>query len=168
MVGVTVVTKGFTTSQQGAQAYRNRSIVLHAGMITDWLTGVRMNKMIFGLLAGLVLGGIAGAMVAQQSMHQRQQSLAVMWLMQRHLDAAARAPESDCQQARTAVQRVGVMSDELVSAFPMAYQQDQTFHRYVEQVSSAASDAQQAQCALMSQKLKDLRETCEQCHRDYR
>ncbi len=128
-----------------------------------------MNKMIFGLLAGLVLGGIAGAMVAQQSVRRHQQGLAVMWLMQRHLDAATQAPvQPDCRQARNAAQRMGIMTDELVSAFPLAYQQDQTFHRYVEQVRSAASQAEQAQCALLPQKIKDLREACEQCHRDYR
>jgi len=128
-----------------------------------------MKKMIFGVVAGLLLGGIAGSLIAQQSMRQHRQGRAVMWLLQHHLDGLTQAAQQpDCNTAQAHAQRLPVMADELAAVFPLAVAQDEVFRRHVDQLRRITAEAAQVQCTQLPPIIKILRDACDQCHRDYR
>lgn len=129
-----------------------------------------MKKFWFALIAALVLGGALGALLAQRSIHQRQQGLAVMWLLQWHTDALQTATQKlDCAAAQRATARLKVMADELTQVFPLADAQDANFHDGIERLQNASAPQVEANvCMAMSETLKHIRAACADCHRDYR
>ncbi len=130
-----------------------------------------MNKVLMVGGLALLLGSVMGALLAQRSIQQRQQPLAVMWLSQYHLQALDTAVQKgDCAVAAQSATRLQGLASELALALPMADAQDATFHGYIEQLRSAAAPgaAMAGQCAYDAALLKRVRESCAACHRDYR
>jgi hypothetical protein len=130
-----------------------------------------MKKVLVVGLAGLILGGVLGAMLQQRAIRQRQHALAVMWLSQYHLESLQAAiAKNDCTVAAQAALRLQGLASELALALPLANAQDATFHGYIEQLKSAAAPGAAApgQCAYDAALLKRIRAACADCHRDYR
>ena len=130
-----------------------------------------MKKFVAVGLIGLILGGALGAMVQQRAIRQRQHALAVMWLSQYHLQSLQDAiDKGDCAVAAQSTLRIQSLASELALALPLATAQDATFHGYIEQLKSAAAPGSVApgQCAYDATLLKRLRDSCDDCHRDYR
>ena len=129
-----------------------------------------MKKLLFLFVAALVLGGALGALLAQHSIHQRQQGLAVMWLLQRHTDALQAATQKqDCSAAQQAISRINMMADEVAQVFPLANAQDANFHQGIERLQQASAQRTEVNvCAAMNEALKRIRTACADCHRDYR
>jgi hypothetical protein len=130
-----------------------------------------MKKFVAVGVIGLVLGGVVGAMVQQRATRQRQHVLAVMWLSQYHLQSLQEAvTKGDCAVAAQSASRLQGLASELALALPLANAQDATFHGYIEQLKSSAAPgvAAPGQCAYDAALLKRVRESCADCHRDYR
>ncbi len=130
-----------------------------------------MKKILVIGLVGLILGAVLGAMLQQRAIRQRQHALAVMWLAQFHLKGLQTAVEGgDCAAAGVSASRIQGLADELALALPLAVEQEATFRGYVEQLRTAAAPVAQVTgaCAYDAAMLKRVRDTCADCHLDYR
>jgi hypothetical protein len=130
-----------------------------------------MKKLIVVAVISLVLGTIVGAMLQQRAVRQRQHTLAVMWLSQYHLQALQDAVnKGDCARATQSALRLHNLAGELALALPLADAQDATFHGYIEhlKLSTSPAVATVGNCAYDAALLKRVRESCADCHRDYR
>ena len=130
-----------------------------------------MKKFIVVAVISLVLGGIVGAMLQQRALRQRQHALAVMWLSQYHLQSLQEAVnKGDCALATQSALRLQSLASELTLALPLADAQDATFHGYIEhlKLSTSPAAATAGQCAYDATLLKRVRDSCADCHRDYR
>jgi len=119
----------------------------------------------------LLVGGFAGSSLARHFAQRHQHARAVMWLAQVHLDrlsAAARAGQ--CQDFETERRRLGVVQEELLLAFPLAYRQEADFRNQADAFASAVRDARTESNACVSAEgqFKPIHDACEACHRDYR
>ena len=119
----------------------------------------------------LLLGGLAGSTLARHFAQRHQHARGVMWLAQIHLDrmtAAARV--GHCQDYEAERLRLGVVQEELVLAFPLAYRQETTFRSQADAFASAVQNArmQANACSGAETRIKPIHDACEACHRDYR
>jgi cytochrome c556 len=119
----------------------------------------------------LLLGGLVGSSVARHFAQRHQHARAVMWLAQIHLDrleTAARAAQ--CQRFEDEGTRLGVLQEELLLAFPLAYQQEAEFRTRADALGSAVRNARMvgSECAAAFTQVKPIRDACEACHRLYR
>ncbi len=131
-----------------------------------------MLKMILFAAACLLLGALIGSTVARYSARQHQHTRAVMALAQFHLDRLeAAAQRAQCADYALELQRLGRLYEELLQAFPLAYAQDQEFHRRADALRDALqpSGGAAAGCAATAAAgLKRVRDACDECHREYR
>ena len=119
----------------------------------------------------LLLGGLVGSTVAHQYAQRHRHARAVMWLAQVHLDrmsAAARAGQ--CQDFESERLRLGVVQEELLLAFPLAYRQEADFRKQADAFAGAVRDArtQSGACTGAVGRIKPIQDACKACHRDYR
>ena len=130
-----------------------------------------MNLYVFVGVAGLILGGIVGGLIQQRVIRQHQHPLAVMWLAQYHVESLQSAVQKgDCAVAAQSTASLQALANELALALPQATAQDAHFRGYIDQLKSAAGPGAvpAGQCAYDATLLKRIRDTCADCHRDYR
>lgn len=129
-----------------------------------------MNK-IFIAVAFLLLGVVGGSTVGKYSARRHQHATSAMWLAQFHLDRLADAVHTNnCTAATQEVQALGLFTEEISLAFPLATTQDATFRDYFQRLRAAVRPvtASTEQCAIDSKKAEQIRAACDACHKDYR
>jgi hypothetical protein len=129
-----------------------------------------MLKLILFAAACVLLGALLGSTLARYSARQHQHTRAVMALAQFHLDRLELAAQrAQCPEYELERQRLGRVHEELLQAFPLAYAQDEEFHRRADALRDALQPipAAAADCASAAG-VKRIRDACDDCHREYR
>jgi cytochrome c556 len=119
----------------------------------------------------LLLGGLAGSSLARHFAQRHQHARAVMWLAQIHLDRmTAAAQTGQCPVFEAARLRLGLVQQELILAFPLAYEQEADFRLKADALASAVQDAhtQADACSGAKARIRPIHDACDACHRDYR
>jgi cytochrome c556 len=119
----------------------------------------------------LLLGAFLGNSIARLTSQRHQHTRSVMGLAQFHLDRlAAAAGAGQCQAVNQERQRLGNVYEELLQAFPLAYEQDSQFRSRADALRDAVQhiSIDASGCATAGADEKKVRDACDACHRDYR
>ena len=121
------------------------------------------------LLVGLIAGAIT-ATTAVRFLNQRDPyPEALMNVMKHEMGRASAAAEKlQCEEDGYALSKLAMMAGDIEIAFPDGEKPDRVFHQYVESLRKAVYKAGDTPCPQRSQALTDLKNACDDCHRDYR
>ncbi|HVY23238.1 MAG TPA: hypothetical protein VG962_07795 [Steroidobacteraceae bacterium] len=118
-----------------------------------------------GVLLGVALGVNTNRYFAQR----HEKTTAVMVLLQLHLGELETASSvKNCAQADSARHALQFMAAEIPVVLPLADQQDAVFHHHVQHLQQVLSSNSSMQCAADVSLVKQVRQACDECHRDYR
>jgi hypothetical protein len=130
-----------------------------------------MAKWIMVAVLSLMLGAFLGNGLARMTARRHQHTRAVMGLAQFHLDRLEAAAKSgDCRGFNRQREYLLTVYGELLQAFPLAYAQDEEFHKRADALRDALQMPAQAagNCSNAAADVKKIGDACEDCHREYR
>ena len=130
-----------------------------------------MVKAIIAAVLCLLLGAFLGNSITRMTARRHQHTRAVMGLAQFHFDRlAAAARAGDCPSFNQQRERLQLVYQELLQAFPLAYAQDAQFHKRTDALRQAlqTTDGAASSCASAVADVKIVQDACDDCHRDYR
>ena len=121
------------------------------------------------LLAGLVAGAIAATTAANILARRDPYPKALMNVMKHEMTrASAAADKLQCEDDGYAMSKLAMMAGDIEVAFPDGKTPDRVFHQYVDKLRNAVYKAGDTPCAQRAQELTNLKNVCDECHRDYR
>jgi len=128
-----------------------------------------MRKKIFIGLAGALIGSVIGANTSRYFAAQHERSTSVMVLMQLHQQQWEQAIQNkSCVQQQGSLQALQFLAGEIAVVLPKADQQDAVFHQHIQNMQQVLSMPALAQCASTMAEIKQVRDACDECHREYR
>ncbi|MES1146935.1 MAG: hypothetical protein ABUL52_00925 [Solimonas sp.] len=128
-----------------------------------------MKKIIAVGVIGLLIGGAIGTNGSRYFAHQHERTTAVMVLLQLHQKEWERAVQNrNCAEAAVQMQSLQYLANEISVVLPLADQQDAVFHRHVQKMKEVLSLPEMMQCSAAVNVMKQVRDACDECHRDYR
>ena len=120
---------------------------------------------VIGVLLGIALGVNTNRYFAQR----HEKTTAVMVLLQLHLGKLETASSTkNCEKAGDALHGLQFLATEIPVVLPLADQQDAVFHHHVQHMQQVLSSNPSMQCAADMSLVKQVRQACDECHRDYR
>jgi cytochrome c556 len=121
------------------------------------------------LLVGLLVGAITATTAANILNRRDPYPKALMNVMKHELaTASAAADRLQCEQDRYAMSKLAMMAGDIEIAMPAGEKPDRVFRQYVEKLSEAIYKAGDAPCPQRAEALTELKNACDDCHRDYR
>ncbi|MGB0134031.1 hypothetical protein [Dokdonella sp.] len=121
------------------------------------------------LLVGLLVGAITATTAANILSRRDPYPEALMSVMKHELESASAAADKlQCEDDRYAMSKLAMLVGDIEVAFPAGQTPDRVFQLYVENLRKAIYKAGDTPCQQRAQALTDLRNACEDCHRDYR
>ena len=136
-----------------------------------------MIKYVIVLLAGAIAGGFAGNTIAHRLAEPHQHPRAVMTLMGFHrerLDAASQAGQ--CATVEAERGRIAMLQQEIALAFPLAYKQEEHFHKFTDSLGNVlasipaatpAATPTPSSCPEAKAQFKKIVDSCDDCHKVY-
>ncbi len=122
------------------------------------------------IVLGLLIGAIAAVTATNILASQRDPYPdSLMQVMSHELGAAKKAAELPaCNDNRYALDKLSMLSDDIIIAMPDSGEPDRVFHQYITNLHDKVEIARQAECVNRKQALVDVKNACSDCHRDYR
>ncbi len=121
------------------------------------------------VVIGLLLGVAIGVNTNRYFMRQHEKTTAVMVLLQLHLDDLEKSVSTrNCTQADDDLRSLQSFAKEIAVVLPLADQRDAVFHHHEQQLQHVLSMPAVAQCTTGANEIKQIREACDECHREYR
>lgn len=121
------------------------------------------------LLIGLVAGAIAATTAANILNRRDPYPKALMNVMKHEMARASNSADKlQCEDDGYAMSKLAMMAGDIEIAMPAGDKPDRVFHQYVENLKKAIYKAGDAPCPQRAQALTDLKNACDECHRDYR
>lgn len=122
--------------------------------------------MILGLLIGAIATVITtNTLAARRDMYPDS----MMHVMQHELAAAGKAADQPtCNDNHHALDKLSLLSNDIIIAMPDSGEPDRVFHRYIESLREKIEIARQSECSNRKQAITDVKNACSDCHRDYR
>jgi len=128
-----------------------------------------MRKKIFIAIACALIGSVIGANTSRYFAAQHEKSTAVMVLMQLHQQQWEQAVQNkNCAAQQTALDSLKFLANEIAVVLPKADAQDAVFHQHVQNMQQVLTTPSLAQCSLTVAEVKQVRDACDECHREYR
>lgn len=120
-------------------------------------------------LIGVIIGAAIGTNTSGYFARQHEKTTAVMVMLNLHQHQwEAAMSNKDCVLAASELQSMQWLAREIAVALPLADKQDAVFHQYVQKMSEVLSSATVNQCPGDTTSIKQVREVCDDCHREYR
>ena len=120
-------------------------------------------------IVGILLGVAIGVNTNRYFTRQHEKTTAVMVLLQLHLDDLEKSVSArNCTQADDDLRSLQSFAKEIAVVLPLADQQDAVFHHHEQQLQQVLSMPAVAQCTAGVNETKQIREACDECHREYR
>ncbi len=117
----------------------------------------------------LAFGVALGVNVNRYFAEQHERSTAVMVLLQTHLQSwEIETQAKHCEQATLELKSLHFLAHEIAVALPLADAQDQVFHQDIERLKQVLNLASDKQCSVSMSEIKNVRDACDECHREYR
>ena len=121
------------------------------------------------LLVGLLAGAITATTAANILNRRDPYPKALMNVMKHEMArASAAADKLQCEDDGYALSKLAMMGGDIEIAFPAGEKPDRVFHQYAENLRKAIYKAGDTPCPQRAQALTDLKNACDDCHRDYR
>lgn len=93
----------------------------------------------------------------------------LMHVMSHELAAANEAAkQAACNDNRNALDKLALLSSDILVAMPDDGEPDRVFHQYARSLQEKVETARQSNCAVRKQAVTDVKNACSDCHRDYR
>jgi len=130
-----------------------------------------LNRTIAVAVLCAILGAVVGGGISRAMARRHQQTHAVMWLAQIHLQRLNQAAvPGACRDLGADVDSLNHLQRELIEAFPLAYRQDGEFRVRADALATAlhAAAAPAADCTAAVRAVTSVRDACDACHREYR
>ena len=123
-------------------------------------------SLVVGLLVGIIV-----TVITVRTLNARKDAYpeALMNVMKHELIAAnhgATAPA--CNDNANAIDKLTLLSNDIITAMPDAGTPDRVFHQYISNFHDKVVAAGQSDCTQRKQALTDIKHACDDCHRDYR
>ncbi|MFZ1222341.1 MAG: hypothetical protein WAR01_03770 [Dokdonella sp.] len=122
--------------------------------------------LIVGLLSGVIL-----SITAMRVLNARKDAYpeALMNVLKHELIVADRAATTPvCNDNANAIDKLILLSNDIITAMPDAGTPDRVFHQYISNFHDKVVAAGQSDCAQRKQALTEVKHACDDCHRDYR
>ena len=122
--------------------------------------------LIVGLLSGVIL-----SITAMRVLNARKDAYpeALMNVMKHELVAANEAATKPaCNENAHALDKLTLLTGDILTAMPDEGAPDRVFHQYVSNLHDKAIAASQSDCTQRKQALTEIKHACDDCHRDYR
>ena len=122
------------------------------------------------IVLGLLMGAI-GAISAMNVLasHRDPYPDALMNVMKHELGTATEAAaQQACNENRQALEKLNMLSNDIIVAMPDGEEPDRVFHQYIQNLRGKVESAQNSDCASRKQALTEVKNACNDCHRDYR
>ncbi len=122
------------------------------------------------LIVGLLIGALLATTVIR-TLNARKDAYpeALMNVMKHELttaNAAARTPA--CNDNAHALDKLALLSGDILTAMPDAGTPDRVFRQYVSNMHDKVVAAGSSDCSQRNQALTEIKHACDDCHRDYR
>ena len=121
------------------------------------------------IFLGLLIGAIATVTTTNVLASRRDPyPESLMHVMKHELGSASKAAEqSTCNDNHNALDKLSMLSDDIIIAMPDNGEPDRVFHQYIESLRKNVEIARQSDCKSRKQKIADIKNACSDCHRDY-
>ncbi len=122
--------------------------------------------LIIGLLVGVIL-----SITAMRTLNARKDAYpeALMNVMKHELIAANQAATKPaCNENANALDKLTLLSNDIITAMPDEGTPDRVFHQYITNLHDKVLAAGQSDCAQRKEALTEVKHACDDCHRDYR
>ena len=122
--------------------------------------------LIVGLLSGVIL-----SITAMRVLNARKDAYpeALMNVMKHELVAANEAATKPaCNENAHALDKLTLLTGDILTAMPDEGTPDRVFHQYVSNLHDKAIAASQSDCTQRKHALTEVKHACDDCHRDYR
>ncbi|MEZ5462950.1 hypothetical protein [Dokdonella sp.] len=121
------------------------------------------------LLVGLLVGALVATTAANILNRRDPYPKALMNVMKHELGmASAAADRLQCEEDRYAMSKLAMMAGDIEIAMPAGQKPDRVFKQYVENFRKAIYKAGDTPCPQRAEALIELKNACDDCHRDYR
>lgn len=122
--------------------------------------------LIVGLLVGVIL-----SITAMRVLDSRKDAYpeALMNVIKHELIAANKAAtQPACNDNANALDKLILLSNDIITAMPDEGTPDRVFHQYIDNLHGKVLAASQSDCTQRKQALTEVKHACDDCHRDYR
>lgn len=122
----------------------------------------------------LIIGILVGVIVtttAMRVLNARKDAYpeALMNVMKHELIAANQtATKPACNDNANALDKLTLLSNDIITAMPDEGTPDRVFHQYISNLHDKVLAAGQSDCAQRKEALTEVKNACDDCHRDYR
>ncbi|HET9034118.1 MAG TPA: hypothetical protein VFN25_14590 [Dokdonella sp.] len=121
---------------------------------------------VLGLLIGIIATVTTSNVLDSKRDHYPD---SLMHVMGHELGAAKTAAElPTCNDNRNALDKLSMLSNDIIIAMPDDGEPDRVFHQYAKNLHEKVELARQSDCANRKQAVTDIKNACSDCHRDYR
>ncbi len=122
------------------------------------------------LVIGLLIGALAAVTTTNIiASHSDPYPDSLMNVMSHELGAAGKAADlPTCNDNRDALNKLSMLSNDIIIAMPDGGEPDRVFHQYIKNLRDKVDIARRSDCAGRKQALTDVKNACSDCHRDYR
>ena len=121
---------------------------------------------VLGLLMGS-LGTISAMNILAAQRDPYPDSL--MNVMKHELATATEAAaQPACNENRQALEKLTMLGNDIIVAMPDGDEPDRVFHQYIKNLKDKVALARDSDCADRKQAMTDIKNACNDCHRDYR
>lgn len=121
------------------------------------------------IFLGLLIGAIATVTTTNVLASRRDAYPdSLMHVMKHELGAASKAAEQpNCNDNGHALDKLSLLSNDIIVAMPDNGEPDRVFHQYIESLHGKVEIARQSDCTTRKQAMTDVKNACSDCHRDY-
>ncbi|MEO7013470.1 MAG: hypothetical protein ABI127_04120 [Dokdonella sp.] len=122
--------------------------------------------LIIGLLVGVIL-----TVITVRTLNARKDAYpeALMNVMKHELISANKAATSPaCNDNANALDKLALLSNDIITAMPDEGTPDRVFHQYISNLHDKVLAASQSDCTQRKDALTEVKHACDDCHRDYR
>ena len=122
------------------------------------------------IVLGLLIGAIA-TVITMNTLDSRRDHYpdSLMHVMGHELGMASKTAEQPtCNDNRNALDKLSMLSNDIIIAMPDDGEPDRVFHQYIKNFQEKVELARQSDCASRKQAVTDVKNSCSDCHRDYR
>jgi hypothetical protein len=130
-----------------------------------------MNKTATIIIAvvSTVIGAAIGTNASRYFARQHERTTAVMVMLDLHQHRWESAiSDKNCEAAANELHSLQWLAREISVVLPLADQQDAVFHEHVQKMNKVLSLEIVSQCPAAIATIKQVRDVCDECHRDYR
>jgi len=121
------------------------------------------------VLMGMIIGAAIGTNISRHFARQHEKTTAVMVLLQLHHKQWEQAAGSkNCAGADAQLRSLQFLANEISIALPLADQQDAVFHQHAKKMKDILATPAVIQCPVGTDSIKQVRDACDECHREYR